>query len=121
MTAELPDGFDTFCAGCGDPYTFANARAANIGAKAWQRFCCSYCEQHPIQIPRGVGEYSLSLLRRMRDEDGIKRPPGKGKAACLPLMIGRGLAGWDFTRARYLLTNRGRALLRFLDEQREEG
>lgn len=114
MNDELPDGFDAFCAGCGAPYTFANARAAGIAAREWERFCCSYCEEHPIQIPRGIGEYSLSLLRRMRDEGAIQRPYGLGKNR-LPYIIERGLAGWDFERGRYVLTNRGRALLRFLD------
>jgi hypothetical protein len=112
--AGLPDGFDAFCMGCGDPYTFRNAQAC--GAQEWLRFCCSYCEAHPVQIPRGVGPYCLSLLRRMRDEEGIQFPKGPGKNR-LPLIIGKGLAGWDFKRDRYLLTNKGRALLRFLDER----
>lgn len=116
MNNDLPDGFDAFCAGCGDPFTFANAQAASIAAQDWRRFCCRYCEAHPVQIPRGCGPYCLSLLRRMRDEDGIELPtrPGKNR---LPQLIMRRLAGWHIERKRYCLTNKGRALLRFLDER----
>ena len=119
MSDELPEGFDAFCKGCGDPYTYANAQAASIRAEDWQHFCCSYCERHPIKLPRGCGAYCLSLLRRMRDENGIKRPNGPGKNR-LPFIIGKGLAGWDFTNDLYVLTKKGRELLRILEQQNEE-